>query len=102
MLNIYSFIENWIYQNNKEKGYLPGLSPQFKIANLADMTRECTTCANPSGNCIWGHIMRNMVATELLIELVGDVSPEIKKQYLDYLYLKEFLNLHCKGQWHKK
>jgi len=104
-------IQAWMNERNAKEGYLPGLSPKCNITKFAEISRECEKCTKHDGCCAVSNILRNVVSSSLLLEIlekdsnIQEVRAEsimalLDSSYASYIMLKEFTKRNCEGTWH--
>lgn len=101
-------LQNWVNLENEKKGYLVGLSRKDNITKIEDLKIECAQCTKYLGHCNIAHILRNIAAVSIILELLEEDNFENKKEAFDlvkekyepYTLLREYTKRNCLGQWH--
>jgi len=106
---LHKYMQKWMDQQNAESGYLPGLNSESNVTKLAEIIKECRKCTSHNGNCSISHLLRNMAATEYMLQLLEHNNPKkademlsfLEDNYGNYLLVKEFTERICDESWHK-
>ena len=102
-------IQEWMDKENGERGYLPGLAPYCNVTHFGQIIAECKKCVTPDGGCTMSNLLRNMAATEFILQMLEENKNYKKAQeamdliengYEPYIMLKEFTTRICEGAWH--
>jgi len=102
-------LQLWLDSENKDQGYLPGLTPQSNVSQLSQMIDECGNCTKPEGHCTIANVLRNMASVEYVLEILEKNNNEdkskramtlLEKSYEPFVMLHEFTTRVCEGTWH--
>jgi len=107
---LHKYMQKWMDQQNAESEHLPGLNRECNVTKLAEIIKECGKCTSYNGNCSISHLLRNMAATEYMLQLLETNNPKkademlefLEKNYGNYLLVKEFTKRICSRSWHRQ
>lgn len=101
-------IQSWIDSENKNRGYLVGLSPQCNVTQFSEILNVCSCCYGGKKPCQMANIVRNLASCESICNLLEESNDVLKKDaaidiveklYPPYALLREYVTRNCKGQW---